>query len=53
MKPQAYRLFEIVAWPAVAWCPVEAAMNEQKRRPMRRRGPFPAQHFQSQTCASN
>ena len=27
MRVQAYRLFEIVAWPAAVWCAVEVAMR--------------------------
>lgn len=27
MKAQGYRVFEIVAWPAVVWCPVEAVLR--------------------------
>lgn len=27
MRPQAYRLFEIVAWPAAVWCGVELLLR--------------------------
>jgi len=27
MRIQAYRLFEIVAWPAAVWCAVEVALR--------------------------
>lgn len=27
MKTQGYRLFEVVAWPAAAWCPLEAVIR--------------------------
>ena len=27
MRMQAYRLFEIVAWPAAAWCAIELVLR--------------------------
>lgn len=27
MRIQAYRLFEIVAWPALAWCVIEVGLR--------------------------
>ena len=27
MRIHAYRLFEIVAWPAVVWCTIEVALR--------------------------
>ena len=27
MKTQAYRLFEVVAWPAAVWCVVELGLR--------------------------